>query len=143
LPLSCRGERRAHYVRPYAPPRHCPGPAVAVGRTSDRPPPGCDSTREESVFDQDRRMGRKAGIKSPLREVLRNSRFLSQFLGTFVWRQKYLARRRNTPLPDYHPTAGNFRRGKPPTAQKETSSRPQANSPLPRDLFTVCLFTFS
>ena len=86
---------------------------MPVGRKGDRPPPRCDSTREKNVFDQDRRMGRKADIKPPPREVLRNRRFLSQLLGTFVWRQKYLARRRNTPQPDHHPTAGKFGRGKP------------------------------
>ena len=83
-------------IGPQPPPHH-PGPAVPVGRSMNRPPPGCDSTREKNVFDQNRRMGRKAGIKSPPREVLRNRRFLSQLLGTFVWRQKYLARRRNLP----------------------------------------------
>ena len=84
-----------------------------VGRKIDRPPPRCDSTREKNVFDQDRRMGRKAGSKSPPREVLRNRRFLSRFLGTFVRTQKYLARRRNTPCQTIIQTTGKFGRGKP------------------------------
>ena len=103
-------------IGPQPPPHH-PGPAVLVGRTSDRPPPGCGSTREKNVFDQDRRMGRKAGIKSPPKGVLRNHGFLSRFLGTFVRTQKYLARRRNLP-------------SRPPT-KKRLPAKQRAKSPHP------------
>ena len=101
------------------------GPAVPVGRNSDRPPPRCDSTREKNVFDQNRRMGRKAGHKPPPREVLRNRRFLSQFLGTFVWRQKYLARRRNTPsrLPTKKSYPTEHRANSPHPTRPRTTKR--------------------
>ena len=119
LPIkkSCQQNTVPNHPAPRAPANHKKGPAVPVGRTSDRSPPRCGSTREKHVFDQDRRMGRKAGIKSPPREVLRNRRFLSQLLGTFVWRQKYLARRRN--LPSRPPTKKSY-----PTEYRAKSSRP-------------------